>query len=315
MRRNERDARHPLIRTQPDGVHVDFVNSADEPLVFTFRFPEEVNSPDSSVSDGPGPDGDVYEPGKISTVGLWAPGTYSVVCWNPSTGEMAAAAQLEVVDPAGNYVPWEPECEGAGWGMASSYTAGATGDRGDPLDVARARLTGLEEGDVVERALYPGSTTDPVIRIVRNRSVFAAATLFDDGQGGWLLGSLEGCGEVQTIGWSSSEVHIASGGASDPDACGPPTTDVTIVARDETFEPACVTVPAGEMFTITLVNRDGDVPHNVSIYLPGADDPLFVGNVCHEGRLTDEVPGLAAGAYLLVDDANPGTTGGMLIAE
>ncbi len=74
-------------------------------------------------------------------------------------------------------------------------------------------------------------------------------------------------------------------------------------------------VPAGESFTITLVNDDGDVPHNVSIYLPGADDPLFVGSVCHEGRLTDEVPGLAAGTYQLVDDAHPGTTGGTLLVE
>ena len=304
-----------LIRTQPDGVHVDFVNSADEPLVFTFRFPQEWNSPDSSVSDGPGPDGDVYEPGRISTVGLWAPGTYSVVCWNPTTGEMAAAAQLEVVDPAGHYVPWEPECDGAAWGMAPGYAEGATGDRGDPLDVARARLTRLEEGDVVERALYPASTTDPVIRIVRGGRVFVAATLFDDGQGGWLLGSLEGCGEAQTIGWSSGEVDIPSGEASDPDACGAPTTDVTIVARDEAFEPSCVAVPAGESFTITLVNGDGDVPHNVSIYLPGADDPLFVGGVCHGGRLTDEVPGLAAGTYLLVDDAHPQTTAATLLVE
>ena len=297
-----------------DGVHVDFVNAADEPLVFTFRFPEEVNSPDSSVSDGPGPDGDVYEPGRISTVGKWAPGTYSLVCWNPSTGETAALARLEVVDPAGNYVPWEPQCDGDAWGMAPGYPEDATGDPGDPLEVARARLTGLEEGDLVERALYPGSATDPVIRVVRNGRVFAAVTLFDDGQGGWLLGSLEGCGEVQTIGWSSGEVEIPSGSASDP-GCAAPTTDVTIVARDDAFEPACVTVPAGESFTITLVNRDGGVPHNVSIYLPGADEPLFVGSVCHEGRLTDEVPGLVAGTYLLVDDAHPETTGGTLIVE
>lgn len=303
------------IRTQADGVHVDFVNAADEPLVFTFRFPEEVNSPDSSVSDGPGPDGDLYEPGRISTVGKWAPGTYSLVCWNPSSGEIAAIAQLEVVDPAGNYVPWEPECDGDAWGMSPGYAPGATGDRGDPLDVARARLTGLEEGDVVERALYPGSAPDPVIRIVRDGRVIAAATLFDDGQGGWLLGSLEGCGEVQAIGWSSGEVDIPADAETDLDECGAPTTDVTIVARDDAFEPSCVAVLAGESFTITLVNGDGDVPHNVSIYLPGADDPLFVGNVCHEGRLTDEVPGLVAGTYLLVDDAHPGTARGTLVVE
>ncbi len=303
------------IRTQPDGVHIDFVNAMDEALVFTLRSPEEGGSPDDAVSDGPGLQQDVYEPGRISTVGTWGPGTYDVVCWNPATGEMAATAQLEVVDPDGHYVPWEPECDGAAWGMAPGYPAGTAGDRGDPLDVARARLTGLEEGDVVERARYPGSATDPVIRIVRGGAVVAAATLFDDGAGGWLLSSMEGCGDVQTIGWSSGEVEIPAGGQTDPGECGTPTTDVKIVARDEAFEPACVAVPAGEPFTITLVNGDGDVPHNVSIYPPGADDPVFVGNVCHEGRLTDEVPGLAGGTYLLADDAHPATTGATLVVE
>jgi plastocyanin len=110
-------------------------------------------------------------------------------------------------------------------------------------------------------------------------------------------------------------VDIQTGDAVDPGECGAPTTDVTIVARGDTFEPACVVVPAGEPFTITLVNADGDVPHNVSIYLAEADDPLFVGSVCHEGRLTDEVPGLAAGTYLLVDDAHEGTGGGTLVVE
>jgi len=305
------------VHAQPDGVHIDFVNQADEPLGFTLRFPDEASSPDDPVSGTPGPDGDIYDPGAVRTVGMWAPASYSIVCWNPSSGEIAAIAQLEVVDPAGHYVPTEIECTtGEAYGSAPGYVEGTLGDQGAPADVVRARLTGLQEGDVVELAGYPEATSEsPAVRIVRDGVNVGSATLFGDGQGGWLLSSLEGCGGTN-FGWFTGIVEDPI--PPDPTGsaeCGPPSTEVTIVASDQAFDPSCVTVPAGEPFAITLVNRDGDVPHNVSIYLPGSDEPLFVGSVCHSGRLTDEVPGLLAGTYELVDDVTPATARATLIVE
>jgi hypothetical protein len=85
------------------------------------------------------------------------------------------------VDPDGLYVPVGLDCASV-VGEAGSYADGATGYTGDPVQIARDHLSGLEFDDLVERALYPESE-QPVVRVVRDGAVVATVRFFDDGPG------------------------------------------------------------------------------------------------------------------------------------
>jgi hypothetical protein len=64
------------------------------------------------------------------------------------------------------------------------YAPDARGKPGDPLDLARAAVAGLQTGDVVERS-------DPAevgaVRIVRAGELVGNVTYASDETGGWLL--------------------------------------------------------------------------------------------------------------------------------
>lgn len=196
----------PLVAAQSDGVHIDLVNAGDEPLSFTWHPAGSEGGPDDSVTAVIGETGaDAVEPGTTATVWTFAPGSYIFVCLAPGTGEVTGMAPIEVVDPAGFYVPFELECAGEAYGSAPGYADGARGDEGDPLGIARARLTGLEEGDLVERAGYSESEAETVVRIVRGGVVVGRVLLFDDRRGDWLLSSVEGCGGT-SFGWSTDPI-------------------------------------------------------------------------------------------------------------
>ena len=132
--------------------------------------------------------------------------------------------------------------------------------------------------------------------------------LFDDGRGGWLLSSLEGCGDAR-FGWSS-EATAGAGTPTGPSGalCAPPSADLLVVVDEGEFvsDVGCVSVPAGEPFSITLDNRDAS-RHNVWIYPRGSDEPVFRGAPCFgPDHFTYSVQPLEAGRYRLVDAMNPG---------
>jgi hypothetical protein len=192
-------ARTPVVLTQPDGVHVVLSNPTDETLSFSIeRAPAD--SYEASVSS--------LEPGSTQLVLTQPPGHVEFWCSSaPKEGQagVAGIAGFEIVDPDGHYISPELECEGgSAYGSGSAYPAGTTGDRGTPIEVAEARLTGLEPDDVVEIAGYPDASL-PVLRIVRDGRVVGRVKLADDGAGRWLLESVEGCAGT-SFGWSETAV-------------------------------------------------------------------------------------------------------------
>lgn len=286
-----------VVAAQPDGIHIGVTTIGDTTVAFHVA---EDTGPDSAVSSqGRGtsdPTGEI--------VLTSAPGRYVLSCTAPQEGGIGIMS-LDVVDPNGSFVPDEPECSnGEAWGMSPAYAPGAAGDRGDPVEIARMRLTGLEDGDAVERAGYPQATGTAIVRVVRDGTVIAKAELFDDGQGGWLLSGLQGCGDAP-FGWSSAGSEPTGSGG---DLCEPPSADLLVVVDEGEFvsDVGCVSAPAGELLTITLDNRDSS-GHNVWIYPQGSDDPVFRGAPCFgPDHITYSVQPLEAGRYRLIDAMNPG---------
>ena len=88
---------------------------------------------------------------------------------------------------------------------------------------------------------------------------------------------------------------------------------VEITAADLAFDATTIVAPAGEAFTITLVN-DYSVPHNISVYLEEGGDSVVQGDVIEGGTtVTVEVPALEAGEYYFVCDLHPEMNGTIVV--
>jgi hypothetical protein len=114
----------------------------------------------------------------------------------------------------------------------------------------------------------------------------------------------------------------------------PTPTDITIVARDLTFDPRCLVVAARQPLTIRFDNEDSGVPKNVAIYpmddclekagptgvdfapsCRALEQPVFQGDiVAILGGPVYEVPALDPGRYWFQDDVHP-TSHGLLTAQ
>lgn len=167
----------PRVAAQPDGVHVRVTNTSSLDL--------------SLQVEGVG--GDNAPVGEHESVWPLAPSEVRLRCLDPAVdaGSPGGYVTVQVVDPAGLYVSPELDCSSV-VAMTPEYPEGWMGYQGDPVEAARVLLTGLLEGDVVERAGYPQSS-EPVVRIVREGVVVGRVHLREDGQGGWLLDTLERC--------------------------------------------------------------------------------------------------------------------------
>lgn len=89
----------------------------------------------------------------------------------------------------------------------------------------------------------------------------------------------------------------------------PAAAGLIITALNLEFSPQGVTVPAGQPFTIELVNRDEGIPHDIEV-----DDPNGVVLVKSEivsgpARLLVSVPALAPGTYAFRCVVHPNMTG------
>jgi hypothetical protein len=321
-----------VVAAQPDGVHLAISNKGDTPVSFSIE----------------GLGGDGAEPGEHKE-SVWQipPGPATVSCITITDGEtgVTSSATVDVVDPNGLYVPAELECaSGEAYGGSGDYADGATGFAGDPVRVARDHVSGLEFDDLIERAGYPESRL-PVIRVVRDGAIVGKVTLRDDGSGGWLDDSVEGCGGTQ-FGWSVEPAGV-SGPMGQPmnawDAlCATARAgdgnnvhngaDLHVDGRDIDFDTGCLIAPAGRPVTILFSNLDDGVPRNISIYpltpylrecivtgtSPGSPDALghalFSGElITGAGEIVYELGRFEPGEYYFQDDVHPAANGVLVV--
>jgi plastocyanin len=93
---------------------------------------------------------------------------------------------------------------------------------------------------------------------------------------------------------------------------------VTLAAANIAFEPASLTAPAGEPFTLQFHNQDAGVQHNVEIFSdPGfTGEPAFVGEIITGVRQVQyAVPALEAGPYAFLCVVHPDMTGQLEAVE
>jgi len=92
-----------------------------------------------------------------------------------------------------------------------------------------------------------------------------------------------------------------------------PSSAVTITAADLAFDASTIEAPAGEAFTITLVNNDS-APHNISIYTEEGGDAIVEGEIINQGEtVTVEVPAQEAGEYYFMCDVHPDMNGTLVV--
>jgi len=93
----------------------------------------------------------------------------------------------------------------------------------------------------------------------------------------------------------------------------PADADVSVTSVDIAFEQTTLTAPAGEAFTLALVNED-PVPHNVAIYTDSsASDDLYIGEYVTDGTIVYEVPALEPGEYVFRCDLHPEMVGTLIV--
>ena len=177
----------PLVRVQPDGVHLRVDNRTGAGRL-VYRQEDETSA--RELHDAP--------PGISGTVSLEAPGEWRVVCTPPPLypQEDSPWVELEVVDPDGLWVSDQPECDVVTSTHPDYFEDLPRGHTGDLLKAARREVPEWMEDpqpeDVVEAAGYPEGRI-PQFRVVRDGRVVAVASYRDDGRGGWLFGSIDYC--------------------------------------------------------------------------------------------------------------------------
>jgi plastocyanin len=101
--------------------------------------------------------------------------------------------------------------------------------------------------------------------------------------------------------------------ASPAASAGPPppapSGGAVVTAQGIAFDRAELTVPADRPFSLLFENREG-VPHNVTIYDEGGNQPLFIGETFSgPASRTYAVPAIPAGAHRFRCDLHPEMTG------
>jgi hypothetical protein len=310
----------PVVQPQPDGVHIAVDNSTGSDLGLQIK--------DFGGDNAPMGTSEIVRP--------IPPGVYGLACVDPQSGLAEPTYQpFEVQDPAGIWVSTDLECSSGGSvGAAGSFASGAVGVQGTPVEVVTTTISGLRHSDLVEAAGYTSATDEASVRVVRDGNVVAVYHMFPDSQGGWMIDSAQACD-------GTNLASLGSGGGTVSLTLCPPIgdgsatpTDLTIVARDLTFDPRCLVVAAGQPLTIRFDNEDSGVPKNVAIYpmddclekagptgvdvapsCRALEHPVFQGDiVAILGGPLYEVPALDAGRYWFQDDVHPASHGLLIVS-
>jgi plastocyanin len=109
---------------------------------------------------------------------------------------------------------------------------------------------------------------------------------------------------------------VEAGGAGGDGGGGGGATGLTVTALNLAFDTSTIELPAGETATITFVNEDAGVQHNIAIY---EDDTLavelFNGElITGPAEIAYEVPPLDAGEYYFLCIVHPTMNGTAVVA-
>ena len=87
------------------------------------------------------------------------------------------------------------------------------------------------------------------------------------------------------------------------------------MARDLSFYPSSLEVPAGGVVAISLENRDPGILHNLAIYPTAGGDPVFRGETFTGIETRTNLLGpLALGKFRFVCDAHPTMSGTLIVS-
>jgi plastocyanin len=90
---------------------------------------------------------------------------------------------------------------------------------------------------------------------------------------------------------------------------------VEITSDNLAFDADTIEAPAGEAFTIVLVNAE-NIPHNLSVYTEEGGDLIARGDIINEGQTDEiEVSALEPGEYFFVCDLHVAEMRGVLRVE
>jgi nitrite reductase (NO-forming) len=120
---------------------------------------------------------------------------------------------------------------------------------------------------------------------------------------------------TQTSPPPASGTGTTTGSGASGASCSPNGKDLALMASGMKFTTGCLAAPAGKPFTITFMNHDAGVPHNVSIYKDSsATDSLFKGDLLQgPGTTTYKVGALPAGTYFFRCDVHPEMNGTLVV--
>lgn len=329
-----------VVQPQPDGVHIEVDNTANENLGVEVKDVGAKNA----------------RPGSSDTIWDIGPGRYQVACSSPASDNLVPLYQpLEVQDPEHLWTSTDLDCSSA-TGSASAFSPGAVGEKGSPVEIVQAHVTGLQTNDTIGAAGYTESS-EPQVRIVRGGNVIATYHFISDGQGGWLLDQSQMCTDAN-LGWSGTGPTGSTGPTASPGssgstgagtasgtaiACqandgangGPTGAELHLTNQNLTFDTNCLNAPAGKAFTILFDNLDPGTPKNVSIY-PMTDclrtavmeqappncakdlnSPVFRGEIIdgtqNSVEIVYQVDPLDAGTYYFQDDVHPMSNGVLIV--
>ncbi|MCA1840249.1 MAG: cupredoxin domain-containing protein [Actinomycetota bacterium] len=122
--------------------------------------------------------------------------------------------------------------------------------------------------------------------------------------------ALVGCSKSGSSGSGSTS---GSGSAA---TCSPGGAELTVSAKDTSFDKKCLAAPADAAFTIALDNKDG-FPHNISIYKSKGGADVYKGQPFAEASKTTtySVPATTAGTYYFQCDIHPDQMNGTFIVK
>jgi hypothetical protein len=174
------ELRDTEVRAQPDGVHIRVDNRADEFV-----------SLDGAALD--------FSEGVTEQVTRAAPGELKLACWPGSkhTEPEPERQLVQVHDPGGHWVEAELECprDEAIADSILDYASGGSGTMGDPEEIARSEMKGLEDDDQITTVGYPKAEPRHVA-VERDDETIALLSYEAARQGGWFLGSYQTCGSA-----------------------------------------------------------------------------------------------------------------------